>query len=89
LIAATAKRFSSRVIIGAKGHIVEASSILNVLSLWLKAGDRLTLVTEGPDAAQAIAELEAVLTTAAPGELTPRMGLHLRRPLHAGAPQLK
>ncbi|WP_151734219.1 HPr family phosphocarrier protein [Paenibacillus tengchongensis] len=53
----------------AKGKKVTLKSILGVLSLGLETGDTLTLITEGAEAAEALAALQEVMVKEGLGEV--------------------
>lgn len=53
----------------ANGKKVTLKSILGVLSLGLEKGDSITLITEGPNAEEAIQALTDVMISAGLGEV--------------------
>ncbi|CAM2846559.1 HPr family phosphocarrier protein [Paenibacillus sediminis] len=53
----------------AKGKKVTLKSILGVLSLGLEKGDTITLITEGPNAEEALNALKDVMINEGLGEL--------------------
>ncbi|AIQ16628.1 PTS maltose transporter subunit IIBC [Paenibacillus sp. FSL H7-0357] len=53
----------------AKGKKVTLKSILGVLSLGLETGDTLILITEGTEAAEALAALQEVMIKEGLGEV--------------------
>jgi phosphotransferase system HPr (HPr) family protein len=56
-----ARRFKSTVLIKKDGVEYSAASILDVLSANLECGARMSLSADGPDAGQALDELEALI----------------------------
>ena len=56
--------FAAAVTIEHDGRAVDASSVLLVLTLDVRQGDRVTLRADGPDADQAVAALGALLESA-------------------------
>jgi phosphotransferase system HPr (HPr) family protein len=58
----TAMRFRSRVTVGVDGRVVDAKSILAVLTLGAKGGTLLDLNAEGDDAPAALDALAACVT---------------------------
>ncbi len=56
-----ARRFKSRIVIHKDGEEFSAASILEVLSANLDCGSRMIVYAEGPDAKEALAELEGLL----------------------------
>ncbi len=61
-----AKQFQSTVTIRKGRKIVDGKSIMGLLTLAAKPGARISLTTDGPDAAKALGELSALLTTPLP-----------------------
>ena len=57
----TATKFKSKVQIKAKGKTVDAKSILMIMSMGLSKGTEITLVADGPDEAEAVAQLKALV----------------------------
>ena len=57
----TASKFKSKVQIKAKGKTVDAKSILMIMSMGLSKGTEITLVADGPDEADAVAQLKALV----------------------------
>ena len=53
----TASKFKSKVQIKAKGKIVDAKSILMIMSMGLTKGTEITIRAEGPDAYDAVYSL--------------------------------
>ena len=60
--AETARRFSARIRVRHGAEAAEARTMLSLLQLGLKAGDRVTFSAEGADAADALATLRVVVT---------------------------
>ena len=58
-----AKRFASTVTIRKGRKIVDGKSIMGLLTLAAKPGARVSITTDGPDAADALAQLTELLTT--------------------------
>lgn len=52
-----AGHFDSRVVVEHDGRSVDAASVLLVLTLDVRQGDRITLTADGPDEDQAVAAL--------------------------------
>ena len=57
----TASKFKSKIQIKAKGKTVDAKSILMIMSMGLVKGTEITLVADGPDEAEAVKELKALV----------------------------
>ena len=57
----TASKFKSKIQIKAKGKTVDAKSILMIKSMGLVKGTEITLVADGPDEAEAVKELKALV----------------------------
>ena len=57
----TASKFKSKIQIKAKGKTVDAKSILMIMSMGLVKGTEITLVADGPDEADAVKELKALV----------------------------
>ena len=55
-----AKEFEAKIKIHVNGTVVNATDVLQVLSLGATCGTKLTLEAEGKDAEQALNELEAL-----------------------------
>jgi phosphocarrier protein HPr len=53
-IAQAVRRFKSKVLIGSRNEVVDASSILELLTLGAKQGSELVLTAKGPDAEQVL-----------------------------------
>jgi phosphotransferase system HPr (HPr) family protein len=56
-----ARRFKSTILIKKDGAEYSAASILDVLSANLDCGSRMSVTADGPDAAQALDELAALV----------------------------
>ncbi|MBP5171054.1 MAG: HPr family phosphocarrier protein [Bacteroidales bacterium] len=61
LMIKTAAGFASDIRLNAKGKSIALSSILSLMTLGLKQGDRMNITVEGPDEVQAAKTLRAVL----------------------------
>jgi len=59
--AETAGRFQSSVRLGVGGRAVNGKSVLDILTLGAGPGVNLTISAEGPDAEQALNELETLV----------------------------
>lgn len=59
--AKTASSFESDIRIGKSGSLVNAKSIISVLTLAVEEGEEVTLIAEGPDEQQGIETLERYL----------------------------
>ena len=57
----TASKFKSKVQLKAKGKTVDAKSILMIMSMGLVKGTEITIVADGPDEADAVKELKALV----------------------------
>ena len=57
----TASKFKSKIQIKAKGKTVDAKSILMIMSMGLVKGTEITRVADGPDEADAVKELKALV----------------------------
>jgi catabolite repression HPr-like protein len=57
----TASSFNSDIQIGKDENLVNAKSIISVLTLAIAEGEQVTLVADGPDEEQGIAALESIL----------------------------
>jgi phosphocarrier protein len=57
----TASRFRSHVSAGRDGRVMDGKSILGILLLGASQGTEIELVVEGPDEAEALAALEALV----------------------------
>ncbi|MBE8955494.1 MAG: HPr family phosphocarrier protein [Quinella sp. 2Q5] len=56
-----ASSFKSKVQLKAKGKTVDAKSILMIMSMGLVKGTEVTIVADGPDEAEAVAQLKALV----------------------------
>ncbi|MBR0261485.1 MAG: HPr family phosphocarrier protein [Selenomonadaceae bacterium] len=56
-----ASSFKSKVQLKAKGKTVDAKSILMIMSMGLVKGTEITICADGPDEAQAVQELKALV----------------------------
>ena len=56
-----ASSFKSKVQLKAKGKTVDAKSILMIMSMGLVKGTEVTIVADGPDEADAVAALKAMI----------------------------
>lgn len=54
LIAEMARRFDSKVVLAARSERVEATDVLQILSLGVAAGDQVSLEASGPEAEQVL-----------------------------------
>lgn len=54
-----AMKYKSKVTFNYRGNVANAKSVLSVLGACIKTGDQITLVCEGEDEEQALAELAA------------------------------
>ena len=61
-----AKRFTSKVTVKKGRKIVDGKSIMGLLTLTAKQGARISIVTDGPDAAEALHQLIELVTTPLP-----------------------
>ena len=57
-----AKRFTSAVIVRKGRKVVDGKSIMGLLTLAAKQGARVSITTDGPDAAEALEQLTVLLT---------------------------
>lgn len=57
-----AKEFESRITIGLSDQVLDAKSVLSIMSLALKPGQKVWLAAEGPDAPEAIERLAGFLS---------------------------
>lgn len=57
----TANRFAADIFVEKDGETVNGKSIMGLMMLAAGPGSRLTVHAEGPDATQAISELESLL----------------------------
>lgn len=56
-----ASSFKSKVQLKAKGKTVDAKSILMIMSMGLVKGTEVTIVADGPDEKDAVAQLKALV----------------------------
>ena len=56
-----ASSFKSKVQLKAKGKTVDAKSILMIMSMGLVKGTEITICADGPDEAEAVKELKALV----------------------------
>ena len=56
-----ASSFKSKVQLKAKGKTVDAKSILMIMSMGLVKGTEVTICADGPDEADAVAQLKAMI----------------------------
>lgn len=56
-----ASSFKSKVQLKAKGKTVDAKSILMIMSMGLVKGTEITICADGPDEAEAVAALKALV----------------------------
>ena len=61
LFAKTANRFDSDVIVEKDGNKVSGKSIMGLITLEASCGTRLTVTARGPDAEEAITELQTLV----------------------------
>ena len=67
-----AKRFASRVTVKKGRKIVDGKSIMGLLTLAARQGARISIITEGPDAAEALERLIELVTKPLPESPKPR-----------------
>ncbi len=60
-VAVAAGRFASAVSVTAGTRTVDAKSVLGIMGLGATSGQQLTVSADGPDAAEAVAALIAIL----------------------------
>jgi phosphocarrier protein HPr len=60
-VAVAAGRFASAVSVTAGARTVDARSVLSVMGLGATSGQQVTVSADGPDAAEAVAALIAIL----------------------------
>lgn len=53
----TAAKFSSKITIEGKGKSADAKSIIMILTLALRMGDKMTVTASGPDEKEAVAAI--------------------------------
>ena len=58
-----ASRYDSSVYLQKGSHKINVKSIVGVLSIRLKSGDKVTLITSGTDEAAALQNIETFLTS--------------------------
>ncbi|MBI3330893.1 MAG: HPr family phosphocarrier protein [Candidatus Omnitrophica bacterium] len=63
LFVQAAKKFASRVTVKKGRKIVDGKSIMGLLTLAAGRGARISLITEGPDATEALKRLVELVTT--------------------------
>lgn len=66
LFVQTAKRFDCRVTVKRGRKIVDGKSIMGLLTLAAHAGSRIVIMTEGPDATEALEQLARLVTEPLP-----------------------
>ena len=62
LFVQVANRFDARIMIEHKDKIVNAKSMLGLLSLGASAGEEMALVVDGPDVEKAAAAIQELMT---------------------------
>lgn len=62
LFVQVANRFDARIMIEHKDKIVNAKSMLGLLSLGASAGEEMALVVDGPDEEKAAAAIQELMT---------------------------
>ena len=67
-----AKAFQSTVIVKKGRKIVDGKSIMGLLTLAAGPGSRIAIVTDGPDAEEALSQLVELVTTPLPELPVPR-----------------
>jgi phosphotransferase system HPr (HPr) family protein len=63
-LAVAAGRFAAKVSVTAGGKTVDAKSVLGVMGLGATSGQQVTVSADGPDAAEAVAALIAIIGAA-------------------------
>jgi len=63
-VAVAAGRFAAAVSVTAGARTVDAKSVLGIMGLGATSGQQVTVSAEGPDAAEAVAALIAILGAA-------------------------
>jgi phosphotransferase system HPr (HPr) family protein len=58
MVVTEAKKFSARIVISKRGHDVEATDVLQMMSLGAAQGEELSLEAQGEDAAEAADAVE-------------------------------
>ena len=71
-----AKKFSSRVTVKKGRKIIDGKSIMGLLTLAAGQGSRISIVTDGPDALDALEQLIELVTTPLPEP--PETAHHIR-----------
>jgi len=71
LLAATAMKFSSSIIIKHEQKTIDAKSVINVMAAGIKKGMTVTLICDGADEDKAMAKLTDLIESGL-GELTTR-----------------
>jgi phosphocarrier protein HPr len=66
VLAVTAARFAASVTVTAGAKTADAKSVLSVMGLGATNGQQVTVAADGPDAAEAVAALAAILREATP-----------------------
>ena len=76
LFVQVAKQFTSRVTVKKGRKIVDGKSIMGLLTLAANPGARVSIVTDGPDAAEALEQLSELVSKPLPEP--PKSTSHLR-----------
>ena len=63
-VAVAAGRFTAAVSVSAGARTVDAKSVLGIMGLGATSGQQVTVSADGPDAAEAVAALIAILSDA-------------------------
>jgi phosphotransferase system HPr (HPr) family protein len=63
-LAVAAGRFAAQVSVTAGGKTVDAKSVLSVMGLGATSGQQVTVTADGPDAAEAVTALVAIISEA-------------------------
>ena len=66
-----AKRFTSTITVKKGRKIVDGKSIMGLLTLAAGPGARIAIITDGPDAAEALEQLSTLVTTPLSEPATP------------------
>ncbi len=61
LLVQSASQFESSVYVETGSKHVNAKSIMGMMSLAMAGGEKMTVITDGPDEEQALSEIEALL----------------------------
>ena len=69
LFVQAAKQFASRVTVKKGRKIVDGKSIMGLLTLAANPGSRISIITDGPDADEALEQLIALVTKPLPEPL--------------------